>query len=296
MFGQYEKAVEAAKKALGIDPDFVFGYVTLATAYQFLDRMEEAEATLQRASERKLDIPEGLVQRYDIAFLRGDQAGMERAAARCQGKSEAEGWISTHQALVLAYTGQLRQSRAMSRRAVDLATQAGQLGTAAKGEAVAALLEAFFGNVPETKQDAMAVLKLSRDRDSEYGAAFALALSGDSSGAQTLANDLAKRFPEDTSVNFSYLPELRALLSLKGEPRKGIEALQVAVPYDLGVPESWSTGYFGAMYSVYMRGEVYLAAHQGAEAAVEFQKILDHRGIVAPTLSAHWRTCRLAAR
>ena len=127
----------------------------------------------------------------------------------------------------------------------------------------------------------MAALELSKDREVEYGAAFALALSGDSSRSQTLANDLESRFPEDTSVRFSYLPALRALLALNhGEPAKAIELLQIAVPYELGAPRSSHTWYFGALYPVYVRGEAYLAARQGAEAAAEFQKILDHRGIV----------------
>jgi predicted Zn-dependent protease len=111
----------------------------------------------------------------------------------------------------------------------------------------------------------------------QYGAAFALALTGDSGHAQALVNDLEKRFPEDTSVRFSYLPALGALLALKrGEPSKAIELLQIAVPYELGAPRSA----FGALYPIYVRGEAYLAAHQGSEAATEFQKILDHRGIV----------------
>ena len=127
----------------------------------------------------------------------------------------------------------------------------------------------------------MAALELSKGRDVEYGAAFALALSGDSSRSQTLTNDLEKRFPEDTAVRFSYLPVLRALLGLNhGEHSKAIELLQIAVPYELGAPPSSFFGFFGALYPVYVRGQAYLAAHQGAEAATEFQKILDHRGIV----------------
>jgi tetratricopeptide (TPR) repeat protein len=127
----------------------------------------------------------------------------------------------------------------------------------------------------------MAVLELSKGRDVEYGAAFALALSGDSARAQTLANDLKGRFPEDSAVRFSYQPALRALLALKrGEPSKAIELLQIAAPYELGSPPSAYVGFFGALYPIFVRGEAYLAAHQGAEAAGEFQKILDHRGIV----------------
>jgi TolA-binding protein len=121
------------------------------------------------------------------------------------------------------------------------------------------------------------MLKLSRDRDVEYGAAFALAISGDIAGAQALAADLGKRFPEDTAVRFNYLPTVGALLALKrGEPSRAIELLQIAAPYELGAPPVFG----GALYPVYVRGESYLAAHQGPEAAVEFQKILDRRGIV----------------
>ena len=115
----------------------------------------------------------------------------------------------------------------------------------------------------------------------EYGAALALALSGDSARAQQLANDLEQRFPEDTSVRFSYLPTVRAQLALNhGDPAKAIELLQVAVQYELSVTRSSIHANFGALYPVYVRGEAYLAAHQGVEGAAEFQKILDHRGIV----------------
>ena len=147
-------------------------------------------------------------------------------------------------------------------------------------ETGAAVWEAFFGDAPEARRSAMAALELSKGRDVEYGAAFALALSGDSSRPQALTNDLERRFPEDTEVRFIYVPTLRAVLALNnGEPRNAIELLKTAVPYELAVPGSWF-GFFGALYPVYVRGHAYMAAHQGAEAAAEFQKILDHRGIV----------------
>jgi tetratricopeptide (TPR) repeat protein len=115
----------------------------------------------------------------------------------------------------------------------------------------------------------------------EYGATFALALSGDSSRPQTFADDLERRFPQDTAVRFSYLPALRGLLALNhSQPAKAIELLQVASPYELGSPPSSFYGFFGTSYPIYVRGQAYLAAHQGAEAAAEFQKILDHPGIV----------------
>ena len=169
----------------------------------------------------------------------------------------------------------------MSRRAVDSAQQAAQRERAGLWEAGAAVREAFFGNASEAGKKAMAALQLSRDREVVYGAAFALARSADFSKSQTLAADLARRFPEDTSVRFSYLPALRARLALNhGDASQGLTLLQAAVPYELGVPRSSVSALFGALYPVYVRGESYLALHRGAEAAAEFQKILDHRGIV----------------
>jgi eukaryotic-like serine/threonine-protein kinase len=206
---------------------------------------------------------------------------MEREAALGHGKSEVEDWLSQREAFVLAYAGHLQQARRMSRRAADL-VPATQRGKAALYKAGAALWEAFFGNAPAARQSAMAALELAKDRDVEYGAAFALALSGDSGHAQALANDLEKRFPEDTAARFNYVPAIRALLALnQREPAKAIELLQTAAPYDLGGPPCAAPpGYFGMFYPIYVRGMAYLAAHQGAEAAAEFQRILDHRGIV----------------
>jgi predicted Zn-dependent protease len=169
----------------------------------------------------------------------------------------------------------------MSRRAVDQAQQVAQRERAGLWEAGAAVREALFGNVAEGKKRAGDALKLSRDREAEYGAAFALALSGDVVPAQELADDMERRFPEDTAVRFSYLPTIRALLALnRRERERALELLQVAVPDELGVPRSSVSGLFGALYPVYVRGQAYLAANKGAEAAAEFQRILHHRAIV----------------
>ncbi len=280
-FGKYAEAIAEGRKAIGLDPDFAIGYCMLATRFQNLDRMAEAEATLQRASDRKLDIPEFLLERYDIAFLKGDQAGMESVAVLARGNSPAEEWISNHQGFILAYSGRLQEAGRMSQHAIRLAQQAGHREAAGLYESGAAVWEAFCGNAPAAKQNAMAALSLSRDREAEYGAALALALSGDSNRAQTLANDLRNRFPVDTSVRFNYLPALLARIALNhGDPAQAIRLLQIAAPYELGTPRSAIHGNYGALYPVFMRGEAYLAAHHGAEAVREFQKILDHRGIV----------------
>jgi eukaryotic-like serine/threonine-protein kinase len=277
--GKYEKSVEVAKRAIEINPNFPFAPVNLAWAYLFLERYGDAESTVQRASERKLSVPDLFVLPYVLAFYKGDQAGMERAAAAGKDNPEAADWMTNTEAVVLAYSGHLKQARTMTRRAIDLARQAHQQDKAAMFEAGGAVREAFFGNAPEARKNAKAAVELSKSRDVEYGASFSLAVSGDRPGSQALVKDLEKRFPEDTCVKFTYLPIHRALLALNGDSSNAIEQLQAAAPYDLAIPGSWF-GLFGNLYAPYVRGKAYLAAHRYAEAAAEFQKILDHPGIV----------------
>ena len=279
--GRYEKAAAEAARAIELDPDFGIGYSNLAANQTYLGNIKEAENTLRRAAGRGLEIDEFVMLDYDIAFLHGDGAGMERQAARARQRTAADNWISNKEASALAYSGHLKQARSMSRRAVAEAQQAGQRERAGLWEAGAAVREALFENTSEAIEKASAAITLPRSREAEYGAAFALAVSGKLSQAQALTTDLEKRFPEDTSVRFSYLPVLRARIALSlGHSSGAIELLQAAVPRELGSPRSSVDGLFGAMYPVYLRGEAYLAQGRGAEAASEFKKILDHRGIV----------------
>ena len=281
VLSEYEKAAEEAQRTIELAPDFGVGYAHLGYSSVNLGRLGDAEDAARRASERKVEIPLLALLRYDVAFLKGDSGGMQREVAAARGKSGAEELISDHQAFALAYTGQLQEARKMSRRASDLAQQAAHRERAASFEARAALWEAFYGNAPAAKPAAMAALALAKNREVEYGAALALAIAGDSSQAQTLTNDLERSFPEDTSVKFNYLPVVRAFLALNhGDPAKAIELLQVAVPNELGQPRSSQTGFFGALYPIYARGQAYLAVRQGTEASTEFQKILDHHGIM----------------
>jgi eukaryotic-like serine/threonine-protein kinase len=279
--GKYEESIEEAKKAIAIDPDFSPPYVNLAFSYFFLDRFEEAESTMQKISEDKQDIPELLLLQYYITFINGARAAMDRELARAHGRPGVEDWMLHSESLVLARSGQLEQARSMSRRAVNLADLSGQRERAAAYEASVAVWQGFCGNVSVARHKATEALKLSNGRDVEYAAAFALARSGDSSRSQSLANDLEMRFPEDTSVRYIYLPTLRALLQLhRGDPAKAIELLERSVPYELASSGISFNFFFGGLYPAYVRGEAYLAAHRGREAAAEFQKVLDHRGIL----------------
>ena len=296
---RYEQAVQEALKAIAIDPDFTYGYVNVGFSSFYSDRPGQAEAALQRASQRKLEIPESVLLRYYLACLKGDTAGMDREAAEAKGKPAADDWMAHSQALVLARSGRLQLAREMSRRAVDLAQAEGQRERAAMYEAAAAVWEAFFGNASAAEQGAKAALELSQGHDVQYSAAFAFALAGDFSRSQALADDLDKNFPEDTSVRFNYLPTLHALYAVNhGEPAKAIDELQIAVPYELAVCSLDFNFFFGQFYPVYVRGEAYLAEHKGAEAAAEFQKILDHHGLLFGdpiTAMARWQLGRAYA-
>ena len=278
--GKYEKAVEEARKAVQINPDGAVGYVELGANYVPLGRIEDAENVVRLASDRKLESPLLLLLRYDLDFLKTDTPAMQRDAALAQGKSESEDWISDHEAFVLAYSGRLHEARRMSHHAADLAQQAAHQERAALFQTGSALWDAMFGDAREARTNAKAALALGRNREIEYGVAFALALSGETVQSRSLADGLENNFPEDTAVRFSYLPSLRALEALNhGEPAKAVEVLQVAIPNELGQPRSALQGFYGSLYPIYVRGLAYLAARQGSHAAAEFQKIIDHRGI-----------------
>ena len=265
--GQYQESIAAAKQAILLDPDVPFPYATMAYGYIYLDRFEEAAGPLQLASQRKIEIPDLTELRYHLAFLNGDRDGMERAAASAGGEPAAEGRLSHMQSLVLARSGQLRLSRKMSDRAVNLAEQARQTGAAALCEAGAAVSAAVAGDLGAARRSADIVLDRSRGRDAQYGAALALALAGEFVRSQTLAADLGKRFPEDTSVQYSYLPTLRALSALdRGEAAMAIELLRPAERYELAVPAIAFNWFFGAMYPNYVRGLAYLALQQTNDA------------------------------
>ena len=273
---RYELGIVEARKATELDPDFAMGYYNLGVNNVYLDRLEEAENVIRRATGRGLEIDEVIMLEHDIAFLKSDRAAMEQAVARARERSGGDAWISNKEAYAFAYAGQLKKARVLTQRAVDQAMQEAQPERAGLWEAGASLREAFFGNAPEAKQMATSALNHSHNREVEFGTAVALSLSGDAGRAQQLANDLEGRFPADTVVRFSDLPVVRARIALnQGDPGKAIELLQIAVPYELGARLD-----LGALYPIYLRGQAHLAQGQGAEAAIEFQKILNHRGVV----------------
>jgi serine/threonine protein kinase/Tfp pilus assembly protein PilF len=280
--GRFERAMEMEQKRITANPDEVFGYSSLAGSYYFLDRFAEAEATIQRAAERKLETPDVLLLRYNVALLRGDQAQMDRTTGLAKGKRRAEHGIAHDASLALARCGRLQASRLLSNQAVGLALQEGSSEEAASYRAARGVWEALYGDTAEAKRSAAAALGLSKARDVQYAAGLALAFAGDTSRSEALAADLEKRFPEDTFVQFTYAPVLHALAALgRGKPADILERLQISLQYELAVNGlNFNHYYLGGLHSAYVRGEALLASHRYPEAAAEFQKVLDHRGIV----------------
>jgi tetratricopeptide (TPR) repeat protein len=211
--GQFESALEYGTRSLALDPDLAPAYATQALHNLYLGRLAEAEAVVRRALERKLEFPDFFLVSYFTAFLRGDTERMKQAVAKARGKRGVEDWIAFAEALAAARAGRLHEARRLARLAADLAEQTDQRERAATFEAGAAVWEGFFGNTDEARGRASKALSMSTGRDVQYAAAFALVLAGESPRAETLADDLEKRFPEDTCVRFSYLPPLRALLN-----------------------------------------------------------------------------------
>ena len=277
--GNYEKSLSEARERLRLDPASGPGYSNVVAAEVNLNRVQEAGAMCQQAEARNLESPFLKICMYQIAFLQNDAAGMATQAAWFANKPEAEDALFANEAESAAYSGRLVKARALSGRAVSSARNAEKRETAANYEAEGALREALFGNAEEARQRATAALALSSGRDVQFGATLALALTPAAARAPLLADGMAKRFPENTVVQFIYLPALRGQLALnRNNAKEAIEALQKAEPYELGLPGDGN--FTPAMYPVYVRGEAYLAAHLGSQAATEFQKILDHPGVI----------------
>ena len=281
--GHYDKAVEEGLKAIELDPNYAIGYDNVTFAYIYQNRLPEAEALLHKAAERQIATIESSLCRYFIAFLRNDQAAMEKEMTQRQAKLEAQGSFEHQEALTSAYRGRLKEAARLSDSAVSLSRQAGLRERASLVEGARAAWSALYGIREEGQRNAAAAMSLYRSRDADYGPAFALALLHESAQAHKIAADLAQRYPEDTSVQFSYLPALRALEALnQGDAAKALEITQAAAPYDLAVPGTafYSGAFFGAMYPVYVRGLAYSGMGRHREAAAEFQNILDHPGIM----------------
>jgi hypothetical protein len=268
---------------MAVDPEggSALSHANKAYSELHLNRLDAAEATIRRAEEHKLANEDFSVLRYYIAFLRGDGEGMSQHAASARARRATEDLMSHLDALRLAGSARLQDARRTSAIAVAIAKQSGRLERAALFETATAVWEAFYGNAAAARQKVATALSLGEGHEVDYAAAFALAISGDVSRSRALADDMARDYPEDTSVQFLYLPTLRALFALDaGDAAAAIQSLQAASRFDLATGGIGFNGHFGKLYPIYVRGLAYLAAHQPAEAAAEFQRLIDHRSIV----------------
>src|ERR1700730_14371390 len=276
--GDYPKANAAAQQALKLNPVSGNNTVNLAYSYQWIDQLDQAKATIRESHAHNVDSPWVPLVLYMVNFLQHEPAEMQQQVADATGKPGVDDQILFLESETASYYGEFAKSRELARRASDSALRASEKEVAAEYKAHSAVREALAGDLPSAKQDAQAALALTAGRQVEGYSAIALGLAGDSAQAERLAADLAKRFSEDTVVKFNFLPMIRAATALhSGNGKQAIDALSAAAPYELG---QTNYSFTFALYPVYLRGEAYLAAKQGAAAGNEFQKILDHASLV----------------
>jgi eukaryotic-like serine/threonine-protein kinase len=278
--GQYEKSLLEFREALRLAPNDVLNYGNLIGVLVELNRVKEAHAAAAEAASKNLDSPDMRYALYQLAFLQSDDAGMAQQVEWSGDRPGDEAVLLYYQADTAAYSGQLNRARELSRQAITSALRAGRKERAAGCEAAVALREALFGNGAEAKRAATNALKSSNGRDVQFVAGLALAMVGDKDQAVQFADALKSRFPEDTIVQFNYLPTIYAQVALNdGDPSRAIEFLRSASPYELAL--AGSSSYSTYLYPVYVRGQALLAQHQGGAAASEFQKILNWPGVVS---------------
>jgi eukaryotic-like serine/threonine-protein kinase len=259
-------------------PGAPFGYVHAALPYMALNRFEEARTILQRAIDAKADnlfIHEEL---YSLAYLNGDADGMQREMKWAEGKP-SEYLLLNDAANVAMSHGQVRKAEELWQRSAQVTERSGFKDTTANTKAIEAQVEAEIGNFAKAKELAASSSALASAQANMSGVAMAVAITGDTNRAQTIVDDLGRRFPSDTLLHQVTIPVVRALIELQRKaPEKAIESLQAVVPYELGAAQG--------LFPNYVRGLAYLQAKRGPEAAAEFQKMLDHRGI-QPVLPEH---------
>lgn len=275
---RYEDVIESAERALALDPDFVFGHSESVSANMFLDRFDAAKRAFERAGPSLES--RALALGYYIALIEHDTGTIERLAARFKDSSDPQ--VLRHaESLGLAGIGQLERARTLAQEVIDATQARGRGETAAIYLSAAAVWEAWSGNQSTARRRAATALNLSSARDVSYATGFALAIAGDTVRTDSLATDLERRFPRDTIVRFTYVPTLRALAALaRHEPVRAIELLQANIPYERAIPPTAFNFFFGSLYPVFVRGQAYAANGQHRQAVAEFQKILDHRGLM----------------
>jgi eukaryotic-like serine/threonine-protein kinase len=278
--GQYDQAVPEFREALRLEPDNVIEIGDLAAVYMSLNRLDEAQTIFSDAEARKIGDAFLRESIYGLAFLRDDAPTMRKEVEWSAGKPGFEDAMLAMQADTEAYGGHLKRARELSKRAAASASSADAKETGALWQVFGALREAVFGIQKDAHEDAAAALAMAPDsRDTQILAGLVFARTGDAGRAHALVESLNKSYPVNTILQSEWIPAINAQVELgRGNGAKAVELLQPAATYEFGqVIGSLNNS---CMYQVYLRGEAYLQAKQGTAAAGEFQKLLDHRGIV----------------
>jgi DNA-binding winged helix-turn-helix (wHTH) protein/tetratricopeptide (TPR) repeat protein len=276
--GHYDQGLAAHLEAMKLTPGAAKSYSNLFIAYLFLNRLDQAMAVAREAESRKLGSSFLDDNLYLLEFLRHDSGGMQREVSEALKKSDSDDLILSFESDTAAYGGHFVQARELTKRAEEAASRSGHKGTVPAYEAEAAVREALVGNLDLAKRQAKDALALGNGPDVETLSAAVLAMAGASADVARLVDDLAKRYPENTPVQYNSLPVIRASAALqRGGPEKAIESLAAAKPYELG-----QTGQEVSLvlFPIYVRGEAYLVAGNGVAAAAEFQKMLAWPGLV----------------
>jgi eukaryotic-like serine/threonine-protein kinase len=277
-FAQFDKAIPLANESTRLEPVAPFGYVHAAIPYMALNRLEEARSLLQRAVDVKGDNLFVHQLLYELAFLNGDADGMQKQLQWSAGKP-SEYLLLDEAASTAAAHGQMQKAAGLIQRSVQVTDRLGFKGTTADTQAAWAVMQAEVGSAAKAHELAASSSALAHGRSNLEWVAVALALTGDTSRAQAVTDDLAHRFPDDTILHQVIIPCVRALIeSNRKAPEQAITALQAATPYELGTAQG--------LFPIYVRGLVYLQAKRGPAAVEEFQKVVDHRGI-APVAPEH---------
>jgi len=280
LIGQYDQAVGKLHEGLRIDPDHSSFYLNLIANYAALNRVQDATVTYNAALARKLDHPLLHVNRYGVAFLQGDSAEMQRQLAGITGKSGLEDFLLSIQSDTEAYAGHFHSARELSRQAADSASRNDKKETAAEWLLNAALREAEIGNRQQARAQTSSAMSLFSSRDIRVLSALALARSGDAARAQNMADELSRSAPANTLLNCYWLPTIRASMELsRHHPDNALRLLQAASPCELGEPNP-QVQIGGTLYPGYVRGQADLENGDAQQAVAEFQKLIDHRGVV----------------
>jgi tetratricopeptide (TPR) repeat protein len=239
-----------------------------------MNRPEESRVSLRRAVDAKADNLFVHSHLYQLAFFNSDADGMQAELKWAEGKP-SEYFLLNDGANAAAAHGQMKKAGELTRRSVQITQRLGFKGTAAKTLSAAAGTASEIGNFAKARELAASSVALTNGRDNMESVAMALAMAGDASRAQSIADDLGRRFPADTLLHQVVMPSVRALIALNRKaPEQALQALQATAPYELGMTQG--------LFPIYLRGLAYLQAKRGADAAAEFQRIVDHRGIDPP--------------